>query len=309
MLPEGIVKGHSNGDTCLKIVFSDIPEDLRARGIRREDTDAASLLEQAGSAQAISQGLPAIAGKIRQSAADQENQYLLFTQFKKEAFGDSPDIYWRGKSISWSIDTNLPELASDHRIDVSLLYGLVSGYVKEIFEELFDSFLDVKISEQASQSPISVTISLFDSAGLWMQTVLLGLEKLDPDQGAAILEQSGRACGRSHNLAEQSNRIRAEVEDKNDIDRLFTLYKEKVYNNSPRLYREDGVIYLEYHACGCPIVKDKAITDPVFCNCTVGYTKERFESLFGRPVRVVLLESILRGNGRCRQAITIIDRE
>jgi hypothetical protein len=293
----------------LKIVFSDLPEDLRDRVISPGDRDVAILLEQAGREQAISQGLPAIAGKVRQDAADRENQYLLFACFKKDAIGYSPDISWFGNKISWSFDTNLPDLASRYGVDVSLLYGLVSGYVKEIFEELFDSFLNLELSTQASQSLITVTVSPFDTAGLWIQTVLHRVERLEPDRAAAILEQCGRACGISHHLAEQSNRIRAEVEDKNDIDRLFSLYKERIYKNSPRLYKENGVIYLEYHTCGCPIVKEKAIRDPFFCNCTVGYTKERFESLFGRPVRVLLLESILRGDGRCRQAISFVDHE
>lgn len=45
--------------------------------------------------------------------------------------------------------------------------------------------------------------------------------------------------------------------------------------------------------------------NPFFCNCTRGYTKERFESLFGRPVQVKLLASILNGDNICKQAITI----
>ena len=87
---------------------------------------------------------------------------------------------------------------------------------------------------------------------------------------------------------------------------MFKTYKEKAYNTS-RLYKEGGVIYLEYHKCGCPIVISGEIDNPFFCNCTRGYTKERFENLFGKPVKVELIESILKGDKICKQVITIAD--
>lgn len=84
------------------------------------------------------------------------------------------------------------------------------------------------------------------------------------------------------------------------------MYKEKVYNNSPRLYMENDVIYLKYEECGCGMVKKGGVTNPFLCNCTRGYTKAIFEKLFDRQVDVLLKKSILRGDQICEQEIRII---
>lgn len=42
-----------------------------------------------------------------------------------------------------------------------------------------------------------------------------------------------------------------------------------------------------------------------YCWCSVGYVQEIHERVFGRPVNVELVESVLRGNPRCRFRITL----
>lgn len=140
----------------------------------------------------------------------------------------------------------------------------------------------------------------------WINSVLIGLDQMENEEGRKIIEQCGRKCAISHDLPEEAKEIRAEVKDKEDFVLLFNTYKERVYN-TPRLYKEGNVIYLEYHKCGCPIVNSGKINDPFFCNCTRGYTKERFENLFGKPVEVSLLKSILNGDEICKQAITVVE--
>jgi len=141
----------------------------------------------------------------------------------------------------------------------------------------------------------------------WIRSVLSEISLLEGEKGIQILEKCGRECAISHGLREKAKAIRDEIEDKRNIDLLFTRYKEKAYDNSPRLYKKGNVIYLEYHECGCPLVKSGVVKDPFFCHCTIGYTKERYEALFKRPVHVELLESILRGNKICKQAFMIAE--
>jgi hypothetical protein len=50
--------------------------------------------------------------------------------------------------------------------------------------------------------------------------------------------------------------------------------------------------------CSCPLVDSKR-TPAFFCNCSVGYQKEAFEAVFGKPVQVSLKESKLGGSKRC----------
>lgn len=62
-----------------------------------------------------------------------------------------------------------------------------------------------------------------------------------------------------------------------------------------------------YYACHCPLVRS-AIRDgkhgisPTFCYCSSGFEKVHFDVIFGEPVEVELLESVLKGDLRCRFA-------
>jgi len=141
----------------------------------------------------------------------------------------------------------------------------------------------------------------------WINAVLPEINLLEERKGKKIVERCGRECAKSHGLSQEAMKIRSEVEDKEDIDLLFNTYKEKAYNTH-RLYKKGNTIYLEYHECGCPMVKAEKIKNPFFCNCTRGYTKERFENLFGKPVKVELLQSILNGDKICKQAVIIKEK-
>jgi hypothetical protein len=44
---------------------------------------------------------------------------------------------------------------------------------------------------------------------------------------------------------------------------------------------------------------DHKRTPAFFCNCSVGYQKESFGAVFGRPVQASLKESKLSGSKRC----------
>ena len=65
--------------------------------------------------------------------------------------------------------------------------------------------------------------------------------------------------------------------------------------------KEKGVVTVAVAEgdCGCPLV-DKRRTPAVWCNCSVGYQKEAFETVFGRPVQARLKESKLSGSQALR---------
>jgi len=139
----------------------------------------------------------------------------------------------------------------------------------------------------------------------WINSILSKLDNIDNLQSISIVESCGRECLNSSDVPDKIDGIRKCVEDKNDIDLLFKTYKEKVYQNSPRLYKENDTIYLIYDECGCGMVKEGGVTNPFLCNCTRGYTKAIFERLFDRTVDVNLKKSILRGDSKCEQEIVL----
>lgn len=139
----------------------------------------------------------------------------------------------------------------------------------------------------------------------WINTVLAEIGKIKGQQGIIALENCGRECLKSSESIKKIEKIRNHINDKNNIKLLFNAYKEKIYKNSPYLYKEGKNIYLEYHSCGCGMVTNGGITDPSLCYCTIGYTKQIFETLFDKPVEVYLIKSILKGDSICKQRITL----
>lgn len=78
--------------------------------------------------------------------------------------------------------------------------------------------------------------------------------------------------------------------------------KQYLEERDPRLKR--------YYACHCPLVRT-AIRDgrpkipSTFCHCSAGFTKVAYDVIFGEPVEIEMLESVLNGDSRCRFAIKI----
>jgi hypothetical protein len=59
--------------------------------------------------------------------------------------------------------------------------------------------------------------------------------------------------------------------------------------------------------CLCPTAEaQKAGTlTPTYCLCSVGYVQEMHERMLGRPVKVELVEAVLRGGKRCKFRMTV----
>ena len=60
--------------------------------------------------------------------------------------------------------------------------------------------------------------------------------------------------------------------------------------------------------CVCPLIKGvKDGISPTYCQCSAGYTQAFFESLSGKPVSVVLEESLFTGGQVCRFRIQLAE--
>jgi len=62
-----------------------------------------------------------------------------------------------------------------------------------------------------------------------------------------------------------------------------------------------------YYYCHCPWAREsnrsgKEVSGTI-CNCSAGYQKRPCEVNFGQPLRAEVLESVLKGDKRCRFAI------
>lgn len=105
-----------------------------------------------------------------------------------------------------------------------------------------------------------------------------------------IIERTGRECAKLGQL---------QVKFKNDPEGYFAATK-KLWGTDSTWDKEKGVITVAVPEgeCGCPMVDNKR-TPAFWCNCSVGYQKESFETVFARPVQATLKESKLAGSKRC----------
>jgi hypothetical protein len=113
---------------------------------------------------------------------------------------------------------------------------------------------------------------------------------------AEILQETGRECARLGQLG---------VKFKGDPGAYFAA-ATKTWGTDFQWNKEAGIVTVSVPEgeCGCPLV-DNRRTPAFFCNCSVGYQKEAFETIFGRPVQVSLMESKLGGSKRCVFEVTL----
>lgn len=113
---------------------------------------------------------------------------------------------------------------------------------------------------------------------------------------AAVLEKTGRECAKLGSLV---------AAFKGNPEGYFAA-ATKAWGTEFAWEKERGVVTVTVAPgdCGCPLV-DPRRTPAVWCNCSVGYQKEAFESVFGRMVEAKLKESKLGGSARCVFEITV----
>jgi hypothetical protein len=86
------------------------------------------------------------------------------------------------------------------------------------------------------------------------------------------------------------------------------VYVSKIPYMAKQYLVETDPVLKRYYACHCPWVREAIKSGVVrlaetFCYCSGGYHKKPWEVIFRRALGVTVLESVLRGDSRCRFAI------
>jgi len=113
---------------------------------------------------------------------------------------------------------------------------------------------------------------------------------LDEQTRLEVIEQLGRNCAASLGWAEQC---------KGDPEAFFKRMRES-QNETIAYDRDNGIITVitPERDCVCAMV-DSTKTPPYFCQCSIGWQKQTYETILGKQVEVTLKESVLRGSKRC----------
>jgi hypothetical protein len=87
-----------------------------------------------------------------------------------------------------------------------------------------------------------------------------------------------------------------------------TLFITKIPYDAKNYLAETDPVMKRYYACHCPWVRESIKNgnlqlNPIFCNCSGGFSKKPWEIIFEQELKVQVLESALKGDSRCRFAV------
>ena len=110
-------------------------------------------------------------------------------------------------------------------------------------------------------------------------------EHLDEETRAKVLESCGRACARS-------GPVHVARECQGDLDRWLATLR-KWHGGEEHIQQDGDVVRVTCTECLCPAAKDipQGLSD-TYCLCSLGWMKETFEAVMGRPVAVELLQCL-----------------
>ncbi len=123
---------------------------------------------------------------------------------------------------------------------------------------------------------------------------LLGIieSSVDEETKLKMIEQLGRACSKedaSGYLPFKGN-VRGYLKAS---EKEF--FEKTVFDESAKRIT---LIGKKTESCFCPFA-DVSVTPKSFCNCSLGFMKQTFETILEKPVEARVVESVLRGGERC----------
>ena len=86
------------------------------------------------------------------------------------------------------------------------------------------------------------------------------------------------------------------------------VYEAKIPYMAKEYLAETDERMKPYYYCHCPWVRESIRTgevevSPTFCRCSSAFHKKKWEVIFGRPLQADVVETVLRGDARCKFAI------
>jgi hypothetical protein len=226
--------------------------------------------------------LPLI-GKKLVDVAGEETRSRIFDRFELPPLGSPPDDYPKlTKMIVDKLEAELPAATCRE-----VLTGNYHEIPAEAFKDKKERFDEAKSIDEYLKGEHKRFV-----------TELTGFMK------------KGRIWYEQQITPEVVEFVKRNEEIANGIRRGDKIYVTKIpYAPSDYLKEKDPTLK-RYYACHCPLART-AIRDgtpkipSVFCYCSGGFEKFAFDTIFGQTTEVELLESALKGDLRCRFAITI----
>lgn len=106
--------------------------------------------------------------------------------------------------------------------------------------------------------------------------------------------------------------VRANPEIEVGVRKGNHIYVTKIPYQADLFLKEKDPQQKRYYACHCPWAREslRSGQQPVsarFCQCSAGFHKKFWEVMLGQPLKADVLESVLKGDDRCRFVIHLPD--
>ena len=131
----------------------------------------------------------------------------------------------------------------------------------------------------------------------WVKNLMESVDAhLDEEARAELMEDCGRACARA-------GPARVARDCQGNLEQWLSILAR--WHGGEEYIRRDGdTVEVLCAECLCALVKDgPARLSDTYCTCSLGWMRETFEVVIGRPVVVTLVESVKRGGQRCQSTI------
>jgi predicted hydrocarbon binding protein len=131
---------------------------------------------------------------------------------------------------------------------------------------------------------------------------LLGIidTTLDVNKKGEILEKLGHECAKEYK--EDALIYKGNIEGY--LEEIMKKWVEKT-----EFDKEKGIVRIfdkKRETCFCPFIEKSLITSDTMCYCSIGWQKEIYETITGKPVNVIVTDSILKGGERCSFEISLV---
>jgi hypothetical protein len=128
----------------------------------------------------------------------------------------------------------------------------------------------------------------------YVRTLMENMEKrLDPETRIRLMNDCGRACARRGGL------YKLALDHKRDLQSFIKASAERLGRENIR-FLDEATVHWSYPRCYCGMVAAGPDKLPaLYCQCSVGWVLEMFETVLQRPVRVRLVQSIKGGASSC----------
>lgn len=147
------------------------------------------------------------------------------------------------------------------------------------------------MTSQAAPSDDSEVNELRRKVDFMQKRVARLIAALDEPTRKKVLETMGRECAKEFRYL--TDKFKGKPEE-------FLGEARKQWMDSAEYDEKAGSIRVVDRAshCTCAFVR-VGLTPPDFCHCTIGWQKEAYAAILGRPVDAEVESSILRGGNRC----------